>query len=319
MHYGSFAHREDLAARMKLEYEGKDLTIALPSGKSIEEPTLRLLDNAHIEVDRIHSRACSASISGFPQITRAVFLKPSMIGMQVAYGAIPIGITGSDIVGEDDCEHVQICAELPYNRATFGTKMRVVIFTRNENDVRSVRDINPRAKFISEYPRLTRIFFEENGIKGAYVPECPGSAEALVVIGKYDYGVAITETGVSLQVNGLKEIATILESTTVLIANTGFLKIPGMRELVDHLGKTLQGPLTARGKVYLVMNASAASVADICRGLPSLKEPTVQLLHDPAFCSIAAVVPAIEVNALKMKLAALGASGFVELDPVSIA
>lgn len=289
--------------------------IALPSGKSLEEPTLGVLKAAHVDVQRAHPRLCTAQISGLCGITSAVFIKPNQIPSMVSDGQFPIGITGMDAVRENG-GHVKVLTELSYSRATSGGT-RCVIFCREDNPAKSIRDIEGKI-IVSEYPKETGEFLIKHGVS-ALLRDCTGSAESLVAIGQYEYGVCLVETGTSLRINSLTEVATVFVSQTVLIVNEDiYEKDPVFRNYADFLGRIMNGVLNARGNVYLAMNVPKDRVEDVCKILPALQTPTVEPQRDPAFCSVATVVPANEINTLKMELEMLGARGFVELVPSSV-
>ena len=296
--------------------ESKGLTFAFPSGKSMQEPTLALFEAAHIKIDRPHSRLCTANVSGLPGIDRVAFFKPSQIPALVSAGDMALGITGHDALLEtEERDNIATIVDLRYSRATAGLT-RCVIFARDETDA-SLEALND-AEIISEYPNETRIFLEQHGISATIVP-CSGSAESFVAIGRYKFGVTLTETGTSLRVNDLKEVAEVFASQMVLIANGELYRANSdFRDSADFLGSLLWGVLDARGKVYLLMNAPASRVEEIRNILPALRSPTVQPLADPAYCSIGSVVPTSEINELKRRLKELGAGGFVELDPGSV-
>lgn len=297
--------------------ENFGLTIALPSGKSMEEPTLELLKAVHVTVHRSHARMCMAHVSGFPGIDEAVFFKPGQITGLVSTGAFWIGITGHDTLLEDEKNRdgVVVVADLPYSRSTSGPT-RCVLFAREGEAQTSLASVAEQ-EVISEYPNETRTFFDIAKIP-ARVVGCSGSAESFVVVGLYAFGVALTETGTSLRVNGLKEIAELFTSQTVLIANRKrYGSDRTFRDLAGFLGRLLVGALEARGKVYLLMHVPKVNIEAVYRILPSLKAPTVQPLSEDT-CSVASVVPVQKLNELKMQLSELGASGFVELDPGSV-
>jgi ATP phosphoribosyltransferase len=289
--------------------------LALPSGKSMEDGTLEVLKAAHVHVKRPHPRLCTATISGISGIRSAAFIKPSQIPRYVSTGQIPVGITGEDAVRENGA-NVKIVAELPYSRATVGGT-RCVMFCRDGDRIKSLRGLNGKT-IVSEYPKETKAFLKKNNIRAKVVP-CTGSAETLVVIGLYRFGVALTETGTSLSVNNLREIGTVFESQTVLIANK-FLygAVASFRERVDFLGRSLRGVLNARTNILLLMNVPVEKVKAVCKILPRLKSPTVDPQEDPAYRTITTVVPADELYGLKRRLERIGASGFVESAPASV-
>ncbi len=296
------------------------IPFALPSGKSLEEPTLELLRQAHIAVRRGHPRECIARVEGFRSIARAVFLKPSQIPTLVAEGTIPLALTGEDTVIESGADVVTL-ATLAYSRQTNGAT-RCVLFGRGEHDGDFFAKPEPEyqdyvPEIISEYPRATEAFLKERGVNAAVIP-CTGGAEALVTMSRYFFGVALVETGTSLRANNLGEIAEIFTSKTVLIANKEAMQNLERKAQAEFLAKILTGVVEARGKVYITMNAPVMRVEEIKKILPSLKSPTIQPLAEEGFCAISSVVPTEGINRLKQQLMLLGAEGIVEFDHSSI-
>ena len=192
-----------------------------------------------------------------------------------------------------------------------------MIFCKGDHPAKSITDMGAAPKIATEYPLETRDRLTKAGVSDAHLVECKGSAEALVMLGKYQYGVALVETGDTLRANGLKIIAEIFTSSTVLIGRSGPYE-SDMEEHISYLGRLLRGTLEARGKTYLLMNAPADKVEAIKKVLPSLKSPTVQTLADPEFVAMAAVVPDSQVNFLMFQLSREGASGFVPLQPWAV-
>jgi len=298
--------------------ETLNVSLAVPAGKSLEQPTLDILAKLHIDVHRKHPRSTTAEISNLPGVSRLVFLKGDQIVRYVADGTIPLGITAEDNVFESELD-VHICTSLSFGRAAAsGGKTRGVFFTGKENPVDSIFEIERDDVIISEYPRQTEAFFKKF-LTEAVVEKCTGSAEALVAMGRYKYGVVLTETGTSLRVNGLKEIETLFESRTVLIVNKQrYTKDSHMHMCADNLARCLNSILQAQNKCYLIMNVPSSSVSAILHLLPSLESPTVQPLANEKFVSIASVVPQEHLNFLKLQLWQLGARGIVELDASSV-
>jgi ATP phosphoribosyltransferase len=303
-----------------------DLTIALPSGKSLEERTLDIFERANITLLRSHPRACMAAVRGLPGITRACFVNPSSIPRLVAGKYVAFGITGNDTVfkfapdssriNAPSPSAIKVCARLAYSKST-AKPTRCVIFTHQSNPVDSVQQIEQNATVVTEYRLSTVALLLRYGIHAVF-EECSGGAEAYVALGAFKYGAALVETGETLRVNGLKIIGTAFESSTVLIGNVELLKNKEVAEIASFSGALLTGVLDADEHVYLTMNAEKTKLGEVKNLLPSLKSPTVQPLSDPNFVSVAAVVGKDRVNELMFKLAKHGASGFVVLPPSSI-
>lgn len=300
-----------------------ELTIALPSGKSLQAKTDELLAAANISVSRPNPRSCIAGVSGFPDLTRAIYCKPDSIPMLVRNGNVQLGITGEDNVlenggtrREDERESLVEIVTLSYSRAT-DKATSGVLFTPEDNPINCIEDIKGQSlptPVATEYPAETASYLSRWGVSARFIP-CSGGAESVVKAGMCSYGVALTETGDTLRENRLKIIGTVFTSNTVLIARASLLSNQETDARVRFLGRLLVGTLEARSRIYLAMNAPVEKVEDIKKILPALQSPTVQPLAILGFVSIASVVPAKDVNELILKLECLGASGFVKDRP----
>ena len=122
----------------------------------------------------------------------------------------------------------------------------------------------------------------------------------------------ITETGSSLRANGLRVVATLLESYPQLIANPAALGDPWKRQKLEGLTILLQGALAARDKVGLKMNVPQKELQTLVAALPSLREPTVSPLANPGWVAVETVIDEKVVRDLIPKLKGLGAEGIIE-------
>ena len=130
----------------------------------------------------------------------------------------------------------------------------------------------------SEYPELTRRFFEKKGID-ADVRLSYGATEAKVP-DIVDCIVDLTETGRALRAAGLKIIDTILTSHTELIANPVSATDPAKAHAMAQVHTLLSGTLEARGKVLVKLNVSerrprrgdrARAVDEVAHGLEAVR------------------------------------------------
>jgi ATP phosphoribosyltransferase len=314
-----------LAESFHQQLEKGLLALALPNGKGTKEQVDGLLELARLKQSRTHPRSVVAALKGLPPISRTIGFKPNQVTEAVVTGAAALGITGEDCVLEYDggdatkppFERIEICAVLPYSRRTFGPT-KAVLFARADDPVRSIEDIRPDQRVATEYPNETKKKLAACGVRATIVT-CTGSAESLVVAGQCDFGVALTETGDTLRANGLKVIGEVFTSNMVLIGNKAALDIPAIRESAMFLARKLKGVLSARERVYLLMNAPATKVDDICDYLrghgATMRDPTVApLLNGSMYCSVSTVVWAADLNEVEWSLMRFGADGFVELD-----
>ena len=90
------------------------------------------------------------------------------------------------------------------------------------------------------FPRVTRRFFENRGCRVEIVP-VSGAAEIAPHLGIADIVVDLTSTGSTLKMNGLREVATVLESTARLVTRVanGDRLDPGKRRALDDLADAL--------------------------------------------------------------------------------
>ena len=248
------------------------LQLVLPKG-SLEKSTLELFENADLPVSRGSSVDYKGSIND-PRIADVRILRPQEIGRYVSDGLFDLGITGRDWIEETNSEVVSL-GELHYSKNT-ARPVRIVVAVPGDSPWDSVSDLPQGVRVSSEYPELTRTFFEKAGVE-ADIQLSYGATEAKApeIV---DVVVDITETGRALKAAGLKVIDTILTSYTELIANPASYADPDKRLAMEQVHTLLQGVLEARGQVMVKMNVSSDALDDVISKLPAMKSPTVNEL-----------------------------------------
>ena len=286
------------------------LKLVLPKG-SLEKATLELFDAADLPVNRSSSVAYTASIAD-PRISDVRILRPQEIPVYVADGLFDIGITGRDWIAETDSDVVSL-GELRYSKAT-SLPIRVVLAVAGDSPYQGVADLPQGVRVSTEYPELTRRFFEAAEIE-AQIALSYGATEAKVP-DIVDAVVEITETGRALRAAGLRIIDTLLTSYTELIANPAAAADDEKRHAMGQIYTLLQGVLEARGKVLVKLNVGVDALDDVIEILPAMKAPTVNELFRGAGYAVETVVPRSEINILIPALRDLGATDIVEI-PIS--
>jgi ATP phosphoribosyltransferase len=285
------------------------LRIVLPKG-SLERATLDLFEAADLPVVRSSSVDYRASIDD-PRVAEVRILRPQEIPVYVAEGLFDIGITGRDWVTETSSEVVSL-GELHYSKAT-SDPVRVVVAVAGDSPVQSVADLPDGVRVASEYPEMTRRFFEGHGVS-ADVRLSYGASEAKIP-DIADCVVDITETGRALRTAGLRVIDTILTSWTEVVANPASHADPERRRAMEQLMVLLNGALDARGKVLLKLNVTAADRDAVLAVLPSAKSPTINQLANGDF-AIESVVEKAGINRIIPALSEAGATDLLEI-PIS--
>ncbi|CAN5811411.1 ATP phosphoribosyltransferase [soil metagenome] len=283
------------------------LKLVLPKG-SLEKATLELFAAADLGVNRSSAVDYTATIED-PRIDSVRILRPQEIPMYVAEGMFDLGITGRDWI-EETSSHVVSLGELQYSKAT-SRPIRMVVGVAGDSPVDRVEDLPQGVRVSTEYPEVTRRFFESRGIE-ADIRLSYGATEAKIP-DIVDCIVEITETGRALRAAGLKVIDQILQSYTELIANPVAYAEPDRQHAMHQVRTLLQGVLEARGKVLVKLNVAEADLDAVIALVPAMKAPTVSKLHGGDGYAVETVVAKREINVLIPALKDAGASDIIEL------
>jgi ATP phosphoribosyltransferase len=273
--------------------------IALPNKGRLADEVRDLFNDAGLEVRVRGDRALSASLGG---MFEGIFVRAADIPEFVADGAADLGVTGWDLVRESD-RAVDPLLDLQLGRC------RLVVAATEESGVRSLGDVPRGARVATAFPRLAAGFFADAGIPITVVP-ITGAAEIAPHIGVADMIVDLVSTGSTLRVNGLVEVATVLESSARMIGRRGDAST-GDRVVCD-LVAALDSVIQARGRRYVMANVPRDLLADVRRILPGINGPTViDVLNGGDHVAVHAVVSASELYRTIGDLRALGATGIL--------
>ena len=283
------------------------LRLVLPKG-SLEPGTLKLFEDADLAVTRASDVDYKAHIDD-PRVDEVRILRPQEIPLYVADGMFDLGVTGRDWIEEQDADVVSL-GELKYSKNS-ARPANIVLAVAESSSVESVEDLKDGVRVSTEYPRLTRRFFEQHGIE-AEITLSYGATEAKIP-DIADVVVDLTETGRAFRQARLRIIGTIVSSYTELVANRTAYEDPAKRHAMHQLHTLLQGTLEARDKVLVKLNVGEAQLDDIVELLPSMKSPTVSKLFGEDGYAVETVVPKSVINTLIPALKDQGATDIIEL------
>ncbi|NNB89733.1 ATP phosphoribosyltransferase [Corallococcus exiguus] len=275
------------------------LKIALPNKGRLSEEVRELFNDAGLEVRARGERALTASLGGEFE---AIFVRAQDIPEFVADGAAQAGVTGWDLVNEAGRE-LEPLMDLEFGRC------RLVVAARDESGISRVEDVKEGMRVASCFPRLTQAFFQQRGQKVTVVP-VSGAAEIAPHLGIADIVVDLTSTGSTLKMNGLKEVATVLESSARLVACP--CNGQEARRALEELTQALGSVLAARGRRYLMANVPKTSLEQVREVLPGLNGPTVvDVMNGGHFVAVHAVVSSRNLYRTVNALKALGGQGIL--------
>lgn len=277
------------------------LKIALPNKGRLAEGARDLLERAGLDFDARGDRALQASLG---EDFVALFVNARDIPEFVADGAADIGITGRDLLLESGRD-VELLLDLGFG------KCRLAVAAVEESAVRGLDDLEINTRIATVFPRATAAFFEARNQPISLVP-ISGAVENAPHLGVADLIVDLVSTGSTLKMNGLREIATILESSALLIARRDLLQQEDHARTIRELTAALESVLRAQDKRYLMANVPRARLDDVKRVLPGISGPTVvDVLDGGIYVAAHAVVGRREVYRVIAELKALGATGIL--------
>lgn len=278
------------------------LRIALPNKGRLADDARELFRDAGVDVRARDDRALTSMLG---DLFEAIFVRAQDIPEFVADGAADAGITGADLIAESD-RVLCTLADLEFGQC------RLVVAATDSSEIDAIDAIPHGARVATSFPRLSARYFARASRDVEIVP-VSGAAEIAPHIGIADVIVDLVSTGSTLRVNGLHEVATVLESSArMIVAADGASPNGDDRRALEDLVGALQSVLRARGQRYLMANVPRVRLSDVTRVLPGLNGPTVvDILNSGEHVAVHAVVPAAQVYRTVAELKALDAQGIL--------
>lgn len=187
---------------------GEGLTIAVPRGALFAE-TLDLLERLGFDATEVRENDRKLV---FPELG-VVTMRPSDVPTYVERGAADIGVTGKDVLLEQEEREVYELLDLGFGRCT------MVVAAPEDGDgmAEALRRLGS-VRVATKYPRIAARHFADTG-RHAEIVEVKGSVEIAPLVGLADGIVDLTATGTTLRENRLVVREEIAVCTARLIAN----------------------------------------------------------------------------------------------------
>lgn len=276
------------------------LRIALQKSGRLTDKTIKLLEGIGLRFDD-YKRSLMLKCRNFD--VELLLIRDDDIPEYVQDGVCDLGFVGANVTAETGAD-VTVLRGLDYGIC------RLSLAAPKNGSIKNVPDFDGKTVATS-YPRLTRRFFDQEGIEVKIVT-ISGGVEIAPRLKVADAISDLVSTGTTLKANGLVELETILESETQLIRTNKELS-PGKKALVEKLLQRIDGYQQAERSRYIMMNAPKSAIPIIKEIIPSLKSPTVVPLADDDMVALHTVIPIEQFWEVMEQLKAEGASGIVML------
>ncbi|MDO5608954.1 MAG: ATP phosphoribosyltransferase [Capnocytophaga sp.] len=273
------------------------IKIAVQKKGRLSEKSLELLGNCGIKVYN-SDRKLKTSAGNFPM--EVLFLRDDDIPKYVEQGVVDIGILGLNEVEEKNAD-VNIVKQLGFARC------RMSLALPREVPYASAKDLEGK-KIATSYPVILQKFLDEKGVK-AEIEVIGGSVEIAPNIGLGDAIFDIVSTGSTLQMNGLKEVETLMKSEAVLIGNKQIKS--SAKAILEKLLFRIDAVQEAANYKYILLNTSYDNLDNIIATLPGIKSPTVVPLAEEGWCSVHSVIEEDDFWEIIDKLKTAGAEGIL--------
>jgi ATP phosphoribosyltransferase len=279
------------------------LKIGLPKG-SLEKMSIGLFARAGYQITR-GERSYVPSIND--EELEGLLIRTQEIPVYVEKGMLDLGLAGHDWILEREAV-VKKVKELIFSKQGLN-RVKWVLAVPLDSPIKVVQDLKGKS-IATELVNVTRNYLKEKGVD-AEVEFSWGTTEVkpphLV-----DAIVELTETGRSLKAHNLREVDTVLESSTWLIANPSSWTDSWKREKIKNLAILLEGALNGMGKVGLKMNISQVNLKRLLGILPALKKPTISKLSEEGWWAVEIVLDELEARELIPRIKKVGGEGIVE-------
>ena len=279
----------------------KILKLGIPAG-SLQKATIELFGKAGfclLDSDRSYLPCID------DEQIQPIMLRAQEMSRYVADGVLDAGITGYDWIMENGSDVVEV-AELAYSKAT-SRPARWVLAVPDESKKQKPEDLKD-CIIATELIKVTKKYFADKNID-VKVEFSWGATEVKARL--VDAIVELTETGSSLRANNLREIDTVIASTTRFIANEQAWQDKFKREKIENIVILLKAAIDARNRVGLKMNIKKGDLESILKILPAEKSPTVSSLADSDYVAIEVVIEERTERSLVPALKRAGASGII--------
>ncbi|WP_080903760.1 ATP phosphoribosyltransferase [Parabacteroides sp. Marseille-P3160] len=275
------------------------LRIAVQSKGRLYDETMALLEEAGIILNK-SKRVLLLAAADFP--VEVLFLRDDDIPQSVANGVADVGIVGEN-------EYIEKGQEAKLIKRLGFSKCRLSLAIPKDSSYEGLSWFEGKT-IATSYPNILKNYLKVNQVN-ASLHVISGSVEIAPGIGLADAIFDIVSSGSTLVSNQLKEVAIVMKSEALLIANQGLSD--EKKAILDELLFRFAAIETAVGKKYVLLNAPENKLDEITELLPGMKSPTVTPLATKGWVSIQSVIDEKHFWEIIGKLKSIGAEGILAI------
>ncbi|KAI5845251.1 hypothetical protein DFP73DRAFT_631575 [Morchella snyderi] len=299
------------------------LLFAVPKKGRLHQSCLDLLHGSDIQFHR-HSRLDLALCLNLP--IALVFLPAADIPRFVGEGRVDLGITGRDQVVESqvDVEEIldlgfgscKLQVQVPEmgdytdpsqligkNIVTSFTGLSSTYFANLEKEQSDAKMTNGNTVLASGEISRPASAMGMAGLR-TKIKYVGGSVEAACALGVADGIVDLVESGETMRAAGLKPIATVLETTAILIKS----KHPSNPQLIKTIESRIRGVITAKKYVLCTYNVPRSKLELVKTITPGKRAPSVTVLEEEGWVAVSVMVEKRKIANIMDSLEELGAT-----------
>jgi ATP phosphoribosyltransferase len=249
----------------------KPLKLAIQKSGRLSDDSLALLKTCGIHFNNGIGKLRTEALN-FP--LELYFLRDDDIPQYVTDGIADLGIVGENVLYEKE-QQLPIAAKLGFGRC------RLSLAVPKNSGYRQLADLNGQ-RIATSYPRLLGTFLDANGLKAELH-----------------------------EINGLREVETVLESQAVLVRAQ---RLSVEKEvLLNRLLFRIQAVQKAQKNKYILLNAPNDRLEKIISLLPGIKSPTILPLAVEGWSSLHSVIEENQFWEVIEQLKVAGAEGILVL------
>ncbi len=275
------------------------IRLAMQAKGRLNEDSVALLKEAGVYLSTTKRKLLTQSDSFDME---ALFLRDDDIPQAVSMGVAHIGIVGLNEVEEKGFS-LDVVHRLGWGRC------RLSLAIPRDDEYSGLEYFNGK-RIATSYPKILRRYLDENGIE-AEIHEIAGSVEIAPSVGMADVIFDIVSSGGTLVSNGLREVAVVLESEAVIVANKS-LEEP-QRQLLAQLLFRIEAVERSRSMKYVLLNLPQSKIDEAVKILPAMKSPTILPLAQEGWCSMHVVINERELWGKIEELKVIGAEDILVL------